>query len=207
MVKRKAKANVAAENAPEPQKQKMKAFVHDVCDKHPDFAFARYWYKCQSDREGVRPWFDRKLFPGTDPRFGGAAKVDVLLPPTAPGDLVRIGTLIDRFDDTLPPFEQHAMIQVKIMLDREEAWHVGFERVRSFARSHFAGRFASVLIAHVPGVAGLKGQGNHVHCAVLSRELNINGFGGACTALCSDRGYEAALAAWHDHKLKWETAA
>ena len=50
-------------------------------------------------------------------------------------------------------------------------------------------------------------NGNHIHCAVLSRTININGFGGACTNLCSDRGYEAALAAWHEHKKNWEGSA
>jgi hypothetical protein len=195
------------EDAAEPQQTKMSVFVHDRCKDHRDFAFSRHWYKGEENRIGVRPWFDKKLFPGEDRRFGCAAKYDLLLPPTAPGDLGRFGTLVDRFDDTLPPFEQHAMIHVKIMLDPSEAWHVGFERVRSYARAHFAHSFATVLIAHIPGFAGLKGQGNHIHCAVLSREITINGFGGACTTLCSDRGYEAALAAWQDHKKKWKVAA
>ena len=191
----------------EPPQTKLSVYVHHLCDAHPDFEFSRHWYKEKENRVGVQPWFDKKLFPGEDRRFGYAAKYDLLLPPTAPGDLGRFGTLVDRFDDTLPPFEQHAMIHVKIMLDPAEAWHVGFERVRSYARAHFAHRFATILIAHIPGFAGLKGQGNHVHCAVLSREITINGFGGACTTLCSDRGYEAALAAWQDHKKKWKAAA
>ena len=195
------------EDAADQPLTKMSGFVHDRCEDHRDFAFSRHWYKGRENRVGVRPWFDKKLFPGDDPRFGYAAKHDVLLPPMAPGDLGRSGPLIDRFDDTLPPYEQHVMIHVKIMLDPAEAWHVGYERVRSYARHHFAHRFATVLIAHVPGLAGLKGQGNHVHCAVLSRELTINGFGGACTDLCSDRGYEAALAAWRDHKESWEVSA
>ena len=195
------------EDAAEPPQTKMSVFVHDRCEEHRDFAFSRHWYKGEENRVGVRPWFDKKLFPGEDRRFGCAAKYDLLLPPTAPGDLGRFGILVDRFDDTLPSYEQHAMIHVKIMLDPAEAWHVGFERVRSYARAHFAPRFATVLIAHIPGLVGLKGQGNHVHCAVLSREVTINGFGGACTDLCSDRGYEAALAAWRKHKKDWKVSA
>lgn len=195
------------EDTAEPPQTKLSMFVHHRCDDHPDFEFSRHWYKGQESRVGVRPWFDKKLVPGGDPYFGYAARYDVLVPPTAPGDLARFGTLVDRFDETLPPYEQHAMIHVKIMLDPAEAWHVGFERVRSYARAHFAHRFAVVLIAHIPGLAGLKGQGNHIHCAVLSREITINGFGGACTDLCSDRGYEAALAAWEDHKASWGDAA
>jgi hypothetical protein len=53
-----------------------------------------------------------------------------------------------------------------------------------------------ILVAHVPGVAGLDGYGNHVHCIVPSRPLTINGFGGADHRLCSDKGYTEALAAW-----------
>ena len=195
------------EDTAEPPQTKLNVFVHHRCDEHPDFEFSRHWYKGKENRIGVEPWLNKKLFPGEDRLFGCAAKYDLLLPPTAPGDLGRYGTLVDRFDDTLPPYEQHAMIHVKIMLDPAEAWHVGFERVRSYARAHFAPRFATILIAHIPGLAGLKGQGNHIHCAVLSREITINGFGGACTDLCSDRGYEAALAAWREHKKSWEDEA
>ena len=195
------------EAADQPLQTKMSVFVHHRCDEHPDFEFSRHWYKAPENRVGVEPWLNKKLFPRDDSRLGCAAKYDLLLPAMAPGDLGRFGTLVDRFDDTLPPYEQHAMIHVKIMLDPTEAWHVGFERVRSYARRHFAHRFAVVLIAHVPGLFGLKGQGNHVHCAVLSREITINGFGGACTDLCSDRGYEAALAAWREHKEGWEDEA
>ena len=191
------------EDASEPPQTKLSVFIHHRCDEHPDFEFSRHWYKEEANRVGVKPWFNKKLFPGSDQRFGCAAKYDLLLPPMAPGDLGRFGTLVNRFDDTLPDYEQHAMIHVKIMLNPAEAWHVGFERVRSYARHHFAHRFATVLIAHVPGLAGLKGQGNHIHCAVLSREITINGFGGACTDLCSDRGYEAALAAWREHEESW----
>ena len=195
------------EQVPESARTKMSVYVHDVCDEHPDFAFSRHWYKEPQHRTGVRPWFDKKYFPGEDCQFGFAAKVDMLLPPCAPGDLVRPGTLIGRFDATLPPYQHNAMVHVKIMLDAKEVWHVGYERVRSYARAHFAPRFATLLIAHIPSVAGLKGQGNHVHCAVLSRKLTVNGFGGACSTLCSDRGYEAALAAWRNHKLLWKAEA
>ena len=194
---------VNVDDAAELPQTKLSVFVHDCCEDHRDFAFSRHWYKAEENRIGVRSWFDKKLFPGKDSRFGCAAKYDLLVPPMAPGDLGRFGTLIERFDDTLPPYEQHAMVHVKIMLDPAEAWHVGFERVRSYARAHFAHRFATILIAHVPGLVGLKGQGNHIHCAVLSREISINGLGGACTDLCSDRGYEAALAAWREHKSCW----
>ena len=131
----------------------------------------------------------------------------MLLPAAAAGDLAKSGTLVDRYDETHPPYEKHVMVHVKIMLDDHEPWHVGFERIRSFARAHFADRFATVLIAHVPAMGGLTGKGSHVHCAVLARTLSINGFEGACRVLCSDQGYEAALTAWRDHKDRWDATA
>ena len=195
------------EDVAQPAQTKMSVFVHHRCDEHPDFEFSRHCCKAPENRVGVELWLNKKIFFGEDSRFGCAAKCDLLVPRTAPGDLGRYGTLVDRFDDTLPPYEQHAMIHVKIMLDPAEAWHVGFERVRSYARAHFAHRFATVLIAHVPGLVGLKGQGNHIHCAVLSREITINGFDGAYTDLFSDRGYEAKLVAWREHQKVWKVSA
>ena len=207
MTKAKSKKVQIAGNAEAPSKVKMKVFKHEPCDEHPDFAWFRYWHETEYDRETVTEWIEKKSAPGDDPKFGKAARVEVLLPPSAPADYTNIEFLTQRFDETLPPFEKHALIQAKIMLDDDEAWHIGYERVRSFARSHFAHRYVVILIAHVPCTAGLKGQGNHIHCAVLSRPININGFAGACTNLCSDRGYEAAVAAWQEHKKNLEKAA
>jgi len=160
------------------------------------FTFTRYWWDGDGPREGITPWVRQKMWPGEDPKFGAAAKVEVLLPPTAPADYASAEFLLRRFDETLPPYERHAMVQAKIVLDAAEPWHVGYERARTYARSHFAARFPTILVAHVPGVAGLEGYGNHVHCIVLSRALGINGLGGADHQLCSDRGYADALSAW-----------
>ena len=166
---------------------------------HPGFSFTRYWWDGVGPREGIVPWVVKKMRPGDDPEFGLAAKVEVLLPRTAPSDYAFPEFLLRRFDETLPPFEMHTMVQVKITLDPGEPWHVGYERVRGYARTHFAERFPVILVAHVPGVAGLTGNGSHVHCIVLSRPLDINGLGGACHRLCSDKGYAEALAAWRAH--------
>lgn len=199
------KAVPANENAAE--QTTMKSFTHPVKETDPDFAFGRYWYPDREDRVGVERWVHDKCVLGDDPKFGHAAKVEVLLPPAAPSDYANLDFLLQRFDETLPPFEKHALIQAKILLDEEEAWHAGYERVRSFARGHFAGRFPVVLIAHIPSVGGLAGNGSHVHCVVLSRGLTINGFAGACTELCSDKGYRSARDAWRAHKKTWDAAA
>ena len=207
MAKTRSKKVEVARDAEVQSKVKMKVFTHDPCDDHPDFGWFRHWHETEIDRPTVTDWIKKKCSPGDDPKFGGAARIEVLLPPSAPADYTDIEFLTRRFDETLPPFEKHALVQAKIMLDDDEAWHIGYERVRSFARSHFAQRFVVILIAHIPGTAGLKGQGNHIHCAVLSRTININGFGGACTTLCSDRGYEAAVTAWQEHKNNWDVGA
>lgn len=165
----------------------------------PGFSFSRYWWEEESPREGIWDWVSKKAHPGDHPEFGRAARVEVLLPPTAPADYAFTEFLVRRFDETLPSFAVHAMVQAKIVLDDAEPWHVGYERVRSYARKHFASRFAVILVAHVPALAGITGYGSHVHCIVPARPLSINGFGGACKELCSDRGYKAAQAAWQSH--------
>lgn len=169
----------------------------------PELSFTRYWYAGPGQRDGIAEWVRRKLKPGDHPRFGWAAKMEVLLPSAAPGDYADIEFLLDRFDDTLPPFESHIMVQVKIALDPAMPWHAGYEQVRAFARDHFAKRFPVILIAHVPGTAGLEGYGNHVHCIVLGRPLGIDGLGGTCHKLCSDIGYGQAMEAWRAHSSRW----
>jgi hypothetical protein len=179
-----------------PVAARLKSFGKGDAD-HPGFSFTRYWWEGEGPREGVEPWMHKKIRPGDHPEFGFAAKGEILLPHTAPGEYGNMLYALERFDETMP-FERHAMIQVKLSLDEEEPWHAGYERVRGFARSHFANRFAVILVAHIPGVAGLNGNGSHIHCIVLSRFLTINGFGGACYSLCSDTGYEEALTAWQE---------
>lgn len=175
---------------------------------HPNFDFIRYWWEGEGARDGITPWVQKKVRPGDDPMFGHAAKWEVLLPHDAPGDYANLDFLLERFDRTLPPFERHAFIQVKVPLDPNEAWHAGYERVRSYARAHFVDMgHAVILVAHVPSVAGLDGNGSHVHCVVLSRALTINGFGGASHHLCSDKGHIEAWAAWQAHLASCRTGS
>ena len=169
-----------------------------------DFAFTRYWWLGEGARAGIAPVVRKRMQPGDDPKFGNAAKIEVLLSPMAPSDYANVEFLLERFDGTLPPFEFHAMVQVKITLDPERTWHDAYEEVRAYARAHFARRFPVIMVAHVPALAGLDGYGSHVHCIVLSRWIGINGLGGACSNLCSDRGYAEALAAWRAHQAREE---
>ncbi|MXP42087.1 hypothetical protein GRI75_10590 [Altererythrobacter soli] len=165
--------------------------------EHPGFSFTRYWWEGEGPRAGITPWIEKKIRPGDDPRFGAAAKVEVMLHDTAPADYAGLAFLLRQFDEMLPPYERHVMIQVKLALNSKEPWHAGYERARAFARKHFVSqRFPVIMAAHVPSVVGLDGYGSHVHCIVLSRRVSINGLEGACHRLCSDRGYVEALAAW-----------
>lgn len=166
------------------------------------FTFTRYWWDGQGPREGITPWIEKKLRPGDDLRFGACAKSELLLSPSTPSVYANLPFLIDHFDHELPPYERHVMVQVKLALDPDVPWHHSYERVRGFARSHFAKSFPVLLVAHVPAVAGLNGYGPHVHCIVLSRPITINGLQGACYRLCSDTGCAEALAAWQ----AWTTA-
>ncbi len=187
------------------------ATLKTFCQRDPEDAgvsFTRYWYEGLGLRSGVASWVMAKVAPGDDPRFGKAAKVEVQLPRSAPGDYADLAFLLRQVEETLPPYERHVMIQLKLALDPEEPWHVGYERVRAFARHHFVSqRFAVILVAHVPSVAGLDGHGSHVHCIVLSRRLGINGLEGACYKLCSDRGCAEAFAAWRTWRGAEENAA
>lgn len=161
------------------------------------FAFTRYWWEGEGPRAGITPWVQKKLRPGDDPRFGACAKTEVLLSKAAPAIYAELPFLIEHFDHELPRHERHAMVQVKLVLDPEEPWHHGYERVRGFARAHFVSQnLPVILVAHVPSVGGLNGYGPHVHCIVLSRPININGLLGANYRLCSDTGCAEALAAW-----------
>lgn len=172
-------------------------------------SFTRYWwYDGAGLRSGVTSWVMAKVQPGDDPKFGKAAKAEVLLPRSAPGDYADLAFLLRQVDETLPPYERNVMIQLKLALDPEEPWPAAYERVRDFARHHFSSqRFPVILVAHAPSVAGLNGHGSHIHCIVLARRLGINGLEGACHKLCSDRGCAEAFAAWRTWCAAEENAA
>lgn len=163
------------------------------------FFCTRHWWDKAAERQGTERFIRKKLQPGEDPRFGQAARSEVMLPPDAPADYADLDFLLAHNDRTSPPFAIHAMMHLKIMLSKDKPWHAAYECVRSYIRKHFAHSYAVILITHIPARAGLTSAGNHVHCIVLPRPLSINGFGGACSELCSDIGYYRALDAWKTH--------
>lgn len=181
----------------------LKVFV-TRSEESPEFSFSRYWWLGEGARWGIASWVWKKLTPGDEPVFGRAARHEILLPDAAPSDYADVAFTLARFDQQLPPHEKHVMVQVKIAMPRAEPWHVGYERVRSYARSHFVSTgHPVILVAHVPTLACCEGAtGSHVHCIALSRTLGINGFEAADYLMCSDKGFAAALAAWQRHSAR-----
>ena len=172
---------------------------------HLDFDFTRYWWEGEGARAGIAPWVEKKMRPGDDPDHGAALGVDLVLPRRAPGDYWDIAHLLGRFDATLPAFERHAFVQVKIGLPEDEPLHVGAEKVRAFARRHFAieRRLAAIIVTHAPAIAGSSNQ-PHIHVIVPARELGPNGFGITLHRLCSDSGQQEAWEAWKPYVDQWE---
>lgn len=164
---------------------------------YPNFDFTRYWWASSENRPGIAPWVQKKLKPGSDPEFGQALRADLVLPKAASGDYMNLAFLLDRFDRTLPAYEQHAFVQMKFTLPGCEPLHVGWERVRAFALEYLAGErgLAAVIVLHNPGVAG-SGNAPHIHVIIPARQLTANGFGATDKGLCSDRGQEECWAAW-----------
>ena len=105
--------------------------------------------------------------------------------------------LLDRYDRTLPSYEQHAFVQMKFTLVHDEPLHVGWERVRAFALQYLAGerRLAAVLVLHNPGAAG-SGNAPHIHVIVPARQLTANRFGATDKRLCLNQGQGECWGAW-----------
>lgn len=124
---------------------------------------------------------------------------DLLLPPTAPGCIFDIGTLIKLYDAT-PPIRSEVMVEVKISLTKEEPAHQIWEQVRSFAMNEFALKrsLSAVLVMHRPDLAGSNNP-RHVHILIPARELTIDGFSAKAEQLgCAD-GHRAIWEAWCEH--------
>ena len=182
----------------------LRQFVNGGGD-HADFDFTRYWWEGSGPRTGIASWVEKKIRPGDDPVHGAARHVDLVLPRRAPGDYWDIAHLLARFDATLPAYERHAFVQVKIGLPETEPLHVGAEKVRAFARRHFAieRRLPAIIITHAPAVAGSSNQ-PHIHVVVPARELGPDGFGVTVHRLCSDTGQQEAWEAWKPYGDQWD---
>ncbi|WP_253190495.1 MobA/MobL family protein [Sphingomonas sp. LM7] len=186
-----------------PASAELKQFSNGA-GSQPGFYFERKWWEGHGPRAGISPWVEKKIRVGNDLAFGTAARFEVLLPRFAPGEYATLAHLVARFDETLPMYERHALVQVKIELPFHEPYHVGYEVVRAFARQHFTVERAHpvILVAHLPGMAGSENK-PHIHAIVLARELGPNGFGETNTRMCSDKGQADAWEAWQPRLADW----
>jgi len=195
----------SSQNNVPPATAELKHFVNGA-GTQAGFTFVRYWWDGPGKRPGITNWIEKKVRVGSDPEFGNAARSEVLLPRHASGEYAKLDFLLARFDATLPAYERHAFVQVKVELPRCEPYHVGYEVVRNFARKHFTIERAHpvVSVAHLPGMAGSE-NAPHVHAIVLARELGPNGFSETSTRLCSDKGQIDAWEAWQPHLAEWRS--
>jgi hypothetical protein len=164
---------------------------------YPGFQFKRGWWEGPGEREGIYSTFASRIQVGDCPKAGMALRHEVLLPDLASSEYLDWEVLVRRFDETLPSFCHDAYAAVKIDLPPDQAPHVGFETVRSYAHEYFVrGKDLPVVLAlHVPYMAGSKNR-PHTHILIPARQLGAHGFGLACRDLCSDQGHLASFEAW-----------
>ena len=130
-------------------------------------------------------------------------RADLILPPTAPGDLYDIATFLARID-ALPLLKQDLGIGIKITLSDREPAHAGWEVVRAWSHAYFAMHhsLASIAILHRPGLAGSQNL-PHVHLYVPIRCVTADGFGGAVQGLACDDGHRSAWASWRKFRAEF----
>jgi len=162
----------------------------------PNFKYFRYWWRGDGDRPSMIPLIEKKLRPGDDPKFGVAAKFDLLLPDAAPGDYLDLSFLLERYEERQQPWEPAAFVQLNFYpRDGQSALGL-FEQVRSFCRAQFAMIGCPTIITlHVPAYAGHDNE-PHCHAQILPRVLGPLGFAGWQRDLACDAGNRAIYSAW-----------
>ena len=196
--KRVRKAATTATATPalaEPPTSELACFS-DGGGQFPNFRYFRYWWRGEGQRPSIVPLIDKKLRPGDDPRFGIAAKIDLLLPDDAPGDYLDLAHLLERYGARHQPWQQSALVQLNFYLEDGQSAFALFERVRSFCRVQFVSAGCPVILTlHVPGYAGHENPA-HCHAQILPRTLGPMGFGSWHHDLACDTGNRSIYAAW-----------
>jgi len=167
----------------------------------PRFKFIRYFFKGDGPRPSIKPLIDKKRQPGLDPKFGSAAKAEVLIHDEAATEYLDADHLIARFEATHQPWEPNALVQLNFYPEPGQAPHALYERVRSFCRTFFvADGCPVVLTLHVPSHAGHDNDA-HCHAQVLPRRLTSMGFGSWNRTLACDVGNRAVHSAWEAYRV------
>ena len=164
------------------------------CSGQPDFRYQRYFWKEHGPRTGITSAFRAKL----QPAGHQAARHDLLLPATAPGEYSDLDLLLARYDATQPSIERNGYAQFTIDLNSDLPLHGSWEEIRAWVRSYFVGRLqlAALMVLHAPFLAG-SANDPHVHILIPARRLGANGFGLHARDVCCDEGNVEALADWN----------
>ena len=183
-------AKVKTKAAPAPEQ--LSCFRAEAKD-HPEFRYIRYFWKENGSKCGIESAVRAKLRPAGHQ----AARYDVLLPTTAPGEYADLDHLLARYDSTQPSIERNAYAQFTIDMDPDVPVHAGWEQVRAWAMNYFVRQLqlAAVLVLHIPFLAGSSNP-THIHLLLPARRLGTNGFAFHARATCSDEGHKEALASW-----------
>lgn len=170
----------------------LSCFVADAADD-PGFRYIRYFWKANGPKCGIAAAVSAKL----NPAGHEAARHDVLVPASAPGEYAQLSHLLARYDATQPLIERNAYAQFTLDIDADVPIHVGWEQARSWVMTYFVQQhqLAAVLVLHMPFLAG-SGNHSHVHILLPARRLGPNGFAFHARATCSDEGHKDALANW-----------
>ena len=167
------------------------------------FRFFRHFYRGEGPRPPIEPLINAKLRPGDDPKFGGAAKVDVLLPDDAPGDYMDVRFLVERYQSRHQSWEPTAFIQLNFYAREGESALSLYECARAFCRAQFALIGCPVVLTlHIPGFAGHENRW-HCHAQILPRSLGPMGFVHWHRDLACDEGNRSIYAAWAAHRAVW----
>ncbi|WP_454888202.1 hypothetical protein [Sphingobium herbicidovorans] len=184
--KSKAKAVV------KPEPEALSRYVADASD-HPEFRYARYFWKENGLKCGIKTAVLAKLQPAGHP----AARHDLLLPATAAGEYADLDYLLTRYDATQPLIERNAYVQYTVDLPADRPVHASWEQVREWVMGYFVRelQLAALLVLHMPFRAG-SANASHVHILLPARRLGPDGFGCHARATCSDSGFKDGLTNW-----------
>lgn len=170
----------------------LSSFAADAAD-HPDFRYIRYYWKQDGPKSGIASAILAKLTPAGHQ----AARHDLLLPKSAPGEYSELAHLLDRYDATQPGIERNGYAQFTIDLPADRPIHAGWEQIRAWVLNYFVRQFdlAAVMVLHIPFRAGSSNP-THIHILLPARRLGPNGFAFHARATCSDDGCKEALIDW-----------
>lgn len=166
---------------------------------HPGFRYHRFFWKQTGLKSGITSAVLVKLHPAGHQ----AARHDLLLPTSAPGEYSDLHHLLARYDATQPAIERNGYAQFTIDLSGDRPLHVSWEDVRAWVRCYFVDRLqlAAVMVLHAPYLAG-SANDPHIHILIPARRLGPNGFGAHARDVCSDTGFAEALADWNAFRAR-----